>query len=84
MDGRWAVEAWKKVPEELVRKSWTVCQYKTTEEIANENTSSSAVVEYDEERLRQIVEQIAGANALTLYDDPENTAEDEFPEDVIE
>ena len=79
----WAVEAWKKVPEELVRKSWIVCQYKTTEEIANENTSSTAVVEYDEERLRQIVEQIAGANALTLYDDPENTAEDEFPEDVI-
>ena len=41
------------------------------------------LVEYDEERLRQIVEQIAGANALTLYDDAENTAEDEFPEDVI-
>eukprot|EP00986_Skeletonema_menzelii_P006148 scaffold2326_cov140-Skeletonema_menzelii.AAC.5 len=40
----WAVEAWKKVPEELVRKSWIVCQNKTTEEIANENTSSSAVV----------------------------------------
>ena len=80
----WAVEAWNMVPEELVRKSWTVCQYKSTEEIANENASSSAIVEYDEEKLRQIVEHAAGIDALTLYDDPENAAEDEFPEDEDE
>ena len=80
----WAVEAWEKVPEELVQKSWTVCQYKSVEEIANENTDSRAVVEYDEAMLQQIVERGAGADALTLYNDPENAAEDEFPENDIE
>eukprot|EP00957_Ditylum_brightwellii_P024333 1835324-Ditylum_brightwellii.AAC.1 len=80
----WAMEAWEKVPKELVQRSWAVCHYKSTEEIANGNTSSSAVVAYDEAKLGQIVEQVAGTDALTLYNDPENAAEDEFLEDDIE
>ena len=77
----WAVEAWKKVPEDLVRRAWTVCQYKSKEDIANVDAGSSAIVEYDEAILGRIVEQTAGADALTLFNDPENEAEGEFPED---
>ena len=80
----WTVEAWEKVPEELVRKSFTVCGYKTKEEIANANRSSSDIVTYEKEQLRKLVEEVAGSEALTLYDDPENEAEDEFPEDETE
>ena len=77
------MEAWEKVPEELVRKSFTVCGYKTKEDIANVNRSSSDIVTYKKEQMRKLVEEVAGSEALTLSlnDDPENEAEDEFPEE---
>ena len=42
----WTVKAWEKVPEELVRKSFTVWGYRTKEEIANVNRSSIDIVTY--------------------------------------
>ena len=32
---QWIVKAWAKVPKELVRKSWEVCGYKSTEDMSN-------------------------------------------------
>ena len=37
-----------------------------------------------QEQLGKLIEQVAGADALTLFNDPENEAEDEFPEDEAE
>ena len=33
---QWIFRAWAKVPKELVRKSWEVCGYKSTEDRINE------------------------------------------------
>ena len=41
---------WESFPKELVRKSWEVCGYKSTEDLGNEEeTASVAVINYSQE-----------------------------------
>ena len=41
---QWIVKTWAKVPKELVRKSWEVCEYKSTEGLNNEEEMESVAV----------------------------------------
>ena len=41
---QWIVKKWAKVPKELVRKSWEVCGYKSTEDLSNEEDTASVTV----------------------------------------
>jgi len=79
---KWVVEAWEKVPAELIKKAWVVCGYKTQEELAaaTEESSGSLVV-YSPGELGKIVERAAGevAAAHFLYD-PENEPQPMFPD----
>ena len=53
----WIVKAWAKVPKELVRESWEVCGYKSTEDLSNEEeTASVAVINYSQEQLGTMIE----------------------------
>ena len=72
---QWVVQAWSKVPEELMRKAWVVCGYRSMKDLDRE-CDNSAVVMYDQEGLKSVVEKAAGADALTIFNDPENEAEE--------
>ncbi len=43
---QWVVQAWEKVPVELIKKSWDVCSYKSMGQL-EEEMSSTALVEYN-------------------------------------
>ena len=58
---QWIVKAWAKVPKEHVRKSWEVYGYKLTEDLSNEEeTESVAVINYSQEQLGTMIENISG------------------------
>ena len=53
---QWIVKAWAKVPKEPVRKSWEVYGYNSTEDLINEEeTSSVAVINYSQEQLGTMI-----------------------------
>ena len=52
---QWVVQAWEKVPEYLVKRSWEVCGYKSIESIRTDSTSN-AIVEYNDQALGTEVE----------------------------
>ena len=52
---QWVVKAWDNVPEDLVKRSWEVCGYKSVESLCNKN-ASTAIVEYDDRALGTMVE----------------------------
>ena len=79
---QWVVETWEKIPAELVRKSWIVSGYQTTEHIADAHASNCVITEYSQAELGQIVEHTAGARAsLHFLHDPENMPDPEFSSD---
>ena len=48
---QWIVKAWAKVPKELVRKSWEVYGYQSTEDLSNEEeTAIVTVINYYQEQ----------------------------------
>ena len=65
---QWIVKAWAKVPKELVRKSWEVCGYKSTEDLINEEeTASVALINNSQEKLGTMIENIAGDDAKMAW-----------------
>lgn len=81
---QWVVAAWKKVPEELVRRSWEVSGYRSVEELERE-VAAAALVEYSRQDLGAFVERIAGREGIDAWiddaNDPDVGPEEGFPED---
>ena len=77
---QWVVQAWEKVPEELIRKAWVVSGYKDVEKLQDAATSQE-LVEYSNEELGTIVENIAGDDAMDAWQDDANDPDPPFPED---
>ena len=74
------IKAWAKVPKELVRKSWEVCGYKSTEDLSNdEETASFAFINYSQEQLGTMIENIAGDDARMAWIDEANGRKPVFP-----
>ena len=79
---QWIVEAWAKVPKELVRKSWEVCGYKSTEDLSNEEeTASVTVINYSQEQLGTMIDNIAGYDARMAWIDEANDRQPVFPKE---
>ena len=79
---QWIVKAWAKVPKELVWKSWEVCGYKSTEDISNEEeTTSVAVINYSQEQLVTMIENIAGDDGRMAWIDEANGHQPVFPKE---
>ena len=79
---QWIVKAWAKVPKEPVRKSWEVCGYKSTEDLINEEeTASIAVINYTQEQLGTMIENISGYDARMAWIDEENYRQPVFPKE---
>ena len=77
---QWIVNAWAKVPKELVRISWEFCGYKSTEYLSNEEeTASVAVIKYSQEQLGTMIENIAGDDAIMAWIDEANDRQPVFP-----
>ena len=57
---QWVVKPWGTVPEELVRKSWKLCDYKSMEDLASVEAcvSESLVVRYNT-ALTEAIEGVA-------------------------
>ena len=58
----WVVEAWEKIPEELVKKSWTVCGYPQEDVTAN---NKNAMMVWSEKYIGAMVEALYGPEILT-------------------
>ena len=79
---QWIVKAWAKVPKEHVRKSWEVYGYKSTEDLSNEeDTASVAVINYSQEQLGTMIENIAGDYARMACIDETNDRQPIFPKE---
>ena len=77
---QWIVKAWANVPNEPVQKSWEVCGYKSTEDLSNEEeTESVAVIDYSQEHLGTMIENIAGDDARMAWIDEANYRQPVFP-----
>ena len=65
---QWIVKAWAKVPKEPVRKSWEFYGYKSTEDLSNEEeTASVSVINYSQEQLGAMIENIVGDDARMAW-----------------
>ena len=79
---QWIVKAWAKVPKEPVRKSWEVYGYKSTEDLSNEEeTASVAVINYSQEQLGTMIENISGDDARMAWIDEANDRQPVFPKE---
>ena len=65
----WVVKAWSMIPEELVRRSWTACGYKSEQDLICSNEGTMVV--YDDKQVGAMVEEICGANVRTNFEDVE-------------
>lgn len=82
---QWAVMAWDKIPEALVRKAWEVCGYKSVQKLTEETEAGGAIVAYNRKEIGAMIEAIAGPDAAAHFlHDPENESEQFFPEDEDE
>ena len=79
---QWIVKAWAKVPKELVQKLREVCGYKSTEDLGNEEeTASAAVINYSQEQLGTMIEDIIGDYARMACIDEANDRQPIFPKE---
>ena len=79
---QWIVKAWAKVPKEPVRKSWEFYGYKSTEDLSNEEeTASVAVINYYQEQLDTMIENISGDDATMSCIDEANDRQPIFPKE---
>ena len=79
---QWIVKAWAKVPKELVRKSWEVCGYKSTDNLSNEEeTLSVAVINYSQEQLGTMIENISRDDSRMAWIDESNYRQPVFPKE---
>ena len=80
---QWIVKAWAKVPKEPVRKSWEVCGYKSTEDLSNEEeTASVSVINYSQEQLGTMIENISGDDARMAWIEEANDRQPVFPKEL--
>ena len=54
----WVVEAWEKIPEELVNKSWTACRYPQEKDVTTNN--ANAMVVWSEKDIGAMAEALCG------------------------
>ena len=79
---QWIVKAWAKVPKELVRKSWEVYGYQSTEDLINEEeTASVVVINYYQEQLGTMIENISGDDARMSWIDEANDRQPVLPKE---
>src|SRR5210317_299623 len=76
----WVVEAWDKIPEEMVRKSWTSCGYTPEGEISF--SGRGQIVPWTKDEVRAMVKEYCGQDAADFLLDEENDNEDNI--DMIE
>ena len=76
---QWIVKTWAKVPKEPVCKLWEVCGQKSTEDLSNqEETASVAVINYSQEQLGTMIENIARDDARMAWIDEANDCQPVF------
>ena len=79
---QWIVKAWAKVPKEPVRKSWEFYGYKSIEDLKNEEeTASAVVIDYSQEQLGTMIENISGYDARIAWIDEANDHQPVFTKD---
>ena len=79
---QWIVKAWAKVPKELDRKLWEVCGYKSAEDLSKEEeTASIAVINYSQEQLGTMIENISGDDGRIAWIDEANDRKPVFPKE---
>ena len=79
---QWIVKAWAKVPKQPFRKSWEVYGYNSTENLSNEEeTTSVAVINYSQEQLGTMIENISGDYARMSWIDEANDRQPVFPKE---
>ena len=79
----WVVEAWDKVPVEIIQKAWVVCGYQSMEQL-HKKSESSAIIDYTRRELGSMVEKICGQDGIDAWIDDANDPDPEFPEDSDE
>ena len=72
---QWLVQAWKRVPESLIKKAWDVAGYRSIENLEKEAVSD-AIVDYSKQDLGSIVEELGGEDAMMAWIDDANERED--------
>ena len=63
--------AWEKTPKELVQKAWVVYRYSNIHNLEDESASKE-LVQYSDQELGSIVENISGAYGMMAWIDNEN------------
>ena len=72
------MKSWETIPEEIVRKAWDACGYKSACKIQNieyhqtDNTDTSLAKHYSPDEIVTIMENAGGKEAMQLIRDPEN------------
>jgi hypothetical protein len=75
----WIVRAWDLIPEELVRKSWTACGYKSEKNLSCSNGGTMVV--FTDEQVGTMVEEICGEAVRTNFEDVECGPDPMHPSD---
>ena len=84
----WVVSAWERVPEALVRKAWTVGNYKTFEELQQspgKESSEHNIIIYDQNNIVDIITECENSSVLIQqYLAPDNVyADGEFDDNNV-
>ena len=75
----WVVKAWKKIPEELIKKAWVACGYTPEEDLGKKNQE---IVPYNKDQVGTLIGKICGEDVRMNLVDPEvGEPEPEFPSD---
>lgn len=72
----WVVEAWDKIPEEMVRKSWTACGYQPEGQLSS--SDGCEIVPWTDNEVRDMVKKYCGQDASDYLLDEENENEDDI------
>jgi len=76
----WVVKAWDLIPEELVRKSWTACGYKSEKDLNCSNEGTMVV--FSDEQVGSMVEDICGEAVRANFEDAECGPDPMHPSDI--
>ena len=63
----WVVQAWDLIPEELARKSWTTCGYKSEKHLTYSNEGTMVV--FTDDQVGTMVEEIRGNAVHSNFED---------------
>lgn len=75
----WVVQAWEKVPVDLIKRAWEVSGYRPSDQLEGE-ARSTEIVESDRRELGSMVKKIAGTDAMDAWIDRTNGNDEPFPE----